>query len=234
MGVIKANVPAALRTTPYTMADIEAQARAMIARAKQEAEKILADARVLGEEIKRKAHSRGLAGGYDDGVTQGVEEGGKLGHAQALEEYRARFTQVVEALSAATTQIEERRRELDSDALRDVIGLSVRIAERVTKRQGMYDPEIVLGNVRECLQLIVGAHDLRIAIHPDQKSLLADSLPRLKMEMPSLQHVELTEDESISPGGCRIFTRQGQIDADLDTQLNRIASELIPSASSLT
>jgi flagellar biosynthesis/type III secretory pathway protein FliH len=53
-------------------------------------------------------------------------------------------------------------------------------------------------------------------------------LPLLRLEWPSLRHVELVEDATLSPGGCRVFTRGGRIDADLDEQLDRVIDELLP------
>jgi flagellar biosynthesis/type III secretory pathway protein FliH len=44
-----------------------------------------------------------------------------------------------------------------------------------------------------------------------------------------MKHVELIADGTLAPGGCRIFSGGGQIDGDLDLQLNRIAQELLPS-----
>ena len=58
--------------------------------------------------------------------------------------------------------------------------------------------------------------------------MLTEALPKLQLRWPELKHIELVEDETLSPGGCRIFTRHGQIDADLDGQLQRIAAELVP------
>ena len=83
-------------------------------------------------------------------------------------------------------------------------------------------------NLGEAMKLAVGAADLRIAINPAQRAYLNDALPRLKLKWPGLKHVELMDDASISPGGCRIFTRSGSIDADLDAQLERIIGELLP------
>ena len=38
---------------------------------------------------------------------------------------------------------------------------------------------------------------------------------------------ELVYDETITPGGCQIETQHGAIDARMETQLERIASELL-------
>jgi len=39
---------------------------------------------------------------------------------------------------------------------------------------------------------------------------------------------EIVEDESIAPGGCRVFTSHGHVDADLQTQLDRVTMKLLP------
>jgi flagellar biosynthesis/type III secretory pathway protein FliH len=48
------------------------------------------------------------------------------------------------------------------------------------------------------------------------------------MAWPQLKHIEIVHDASIAPGGCRIFTARGQVDGDLDTQLDRVIGELLP------
>jgi flagellar biosynthesis/type III secretory pathway protein FliH len=112
--------------------------------------------------------------------------------------------------------------------VREVIALSVKIAERVVKRHGMQHSAMLRDNVAEALKLVIGMHRLRIAVHPSQHEVLADALPKLKLEFPTLEHAEIVEDDSLAPGGCRLMTRQGQIHADLDGQISRIAAELVP------
>lgn len=228
MAVIKSHVAAASNAIAFSMADIESQARSVIARARQQAEQLLAEAQRQGEALRQQAHAQGLAAGFEEGVERGMQEGTKLGHAKALEENNAKLSASIAALNAAASELNDRRRQLDSEALQDVVGLSLKVASRLTKREAHFDPAILLANLGECLRLVVGTHDVRVAIHPTQKATLADTMPRLKLQFAELQHIELTEDQTVSPGGCRVFTRQGQIDADLDAQLQRIARELIP------
>lgn len=228
MAVIKSHVPAASNAIAFSMADIESQARGIISRARQQAEQLLAEAQRQGEALRQQAHAEGRAAGFEEGVTRGMEEGRKLGHAKALEEHNGQLSTSVAALNAAASELNDRRRQLDSEALQDVVALSLKIASRLTKREARFDPAILMANIAECLRLVVGAHDIRVAIHPTQTATLADAMPQLKMQFADLQHVEMTEDESIAPGGCRIFTRQGLVDADLDAQVERIARELIP------
>src|SRR5204862_640649 len=104
------------------------------------------------------------------------------------------------------------------------------IARRVTKRQGLIDGEVITANLADAMRLVVHAADVQIAIHPAQRNALEASLPHLRTEWPGLKHVNLIDDPTLAPGGCRIFARGGQVDADLDTQLDRVIADLLPDA----
>jgi flagellar biosynthesis/type III secretory pathway protein FliH len=210
------------------MRDIETQARSLLLRARQQADQFLAAAQTEADAMKRQAHASGLTEGRRDGLDQGRAEGLKSGHEQALNETRAALTTAITALTQAAKQIDDSRRQLESAALTDVINLAIAIAQRVTKRQGVLDPSIAISNAVEAMKLVAHASDLRIAIHPSQKATLDAEMPRLRLQFPSLQHVELVTDETLAPGGCRIFTTQGQIDASLDQQIDRIVNDLLP------
>lgn len=227
MGLIKsANAPVFVQA--FSMKDIENQAMTILLRARQQADQLLADAQREAEQIKRQAHADGLAEGRRQGLEQGRAEGSKTGHDQALSESRAAMNAAIGALSAAAQQIDASRRQLQAAALADVVNLAVAIAERVTKRLGVLDPAVAANNLAEALKLVIHASDVRIGIHPSQQKTLDAELPRLKLQFPTLEHVQLLADESLAPGGCRIFTTQGQVDASLDEQIQRIVADLLP------
>ncbi len=230
MGLIKsANVPSSAQ--PFSMVDIEKQARAILLRARRQADEMLIAAQKEAEGMHaqtfREAHSAGKETGYAEGMSQGRQEGNDA----ALAEQREQLSELVSALGSVAREVDAHRQQIESEALRDVIALAVAIAERVTKRMGILDPSVVTANVEAALRMVVAASDLRIALHPDQKQALKDALPRLSQQWPALQHVQLVEDASLSRGGCRLMSGQGLIDADLDEQLRRIAVELLPEMS---
>lgn len=214
----------------FSMKDIESQARAILVRAQQKAEELLSAAQVEAAELKKQAHAAGLVEGRADGCAQGRQEGFKAGRDQALNEHREQLTTLITALTVAMTQLDASRRQIEAAAKKDVIDLAIAIARRATKRQGVLDPQTVVANVEEALKLVSHASDIRIAIHPSQKAILTEALPRLQHQWPSLSHVELIADDSLCPGGCRVFTAQGQVDGDLEEQLRRIVAGLLPGA----
>jgi flagellar assembly protein FliH len=227
MPVIKSN-NAPINLSPFSMKDIEAQAKAILMRAQQQAEQLLAEAQIAASEMKGRSLAEGIIDGRKDGLAKGMEEGKKSGHQQALNEHKQQFTQTINALSSASKELNQSRKQLEAGAMTEVVRLAVSIARRVTKRYGELDPNILTANVSEAMKLVVRSTDVRIALNPSQQKTLTAVLPQLKLQWPALEHVTIAEDATIAQGGCRIYAGQGQVDADLDTQIDRIASELLP------
>ena len=227
MGLIKATAaPASL--APFSMRDVEEQARAILLRARQAAERLLAEAQREGEEIRKRAHAEGLADGMVEGLARGTQEGRDAGRQQALDEHHAALAQALAALTSAGMALDASRADLEAGAVQEVVELAIAIARRVTKRQGVIDPAVLTENLREAMKLVVHAGDVKVALNPSQRQTLQVALPALKLEFPRLNHVEVVDDPAISPGGCRVFAGHGQIDADLGEQLDRLVVDLLP------
>jgi flagellar assembly protein FliH len=229
MGLVKA-AAAPPGLTPFSMRDVEEQARVLLLRARQGADRLLAEAQRESAAMKARALTEGFVEGRREGIASGIEEGRTMGRQQAIEEHRAQFTQAVGALTEAMTDLESSRAELEAAALEEVVGLAVAVAGRITKRQGLIEPAVLTENLREAMKLVVHGGDVKVAIHPTQRQALEVALPTLRLEIPRLGHVELSEDSSVDPGGCRVYAGGGQIDATLDEQLDRVVGDLLPDA----
>lgn len=227
MGLIKSSdAPPAM--VPFSMADVERTAKAMLLRAQSQAEQLLAAAQAEAEALKEQSRAQGLAEGRRDGTAQGMAQGKQVGHQQALNEYRAHFEKATAAMTAAANAIEHSRNELEAAGLVEVVQLALAVARRVTKQQASIDPQVLAANLGEAMKLAVKSADIRVAIHPSQRVTLDAALPQLKLQWPSLSHVQIVEDAGVQAGGCRVFTQHGQVNAELDEQLDRIAAELLP------
>lgn len=229
MGVIKsANVPTTL--SPFSLKDVEEHARLILLRARGRAEQLLIEAQEEGEKIKAQAKADGHAEGIKIGSAEGHAAGQKTGHQQALAEHGAALTTLVETLRSLAIELNSSRHQLEEEAGNAVVHLAVSIARKVTKLEGERNPAVVTANVDAAARLVIRASDVRLSLHPGQRQTLLDALPALKLQWPSLAHVELVDDETLTPGGCRIRTRGGLIDADLNQQVDQIATELLPNS----
>jgi flagellar biosynthesis/type III secretory pathway protein FliH len=230
MGLIKSNHLRAATVGAFSMADVERQAQATLAEAKQTADRIIAaaeaEARAIREKTYNKAHAEGLAAGQKQGRDQAAAQA----KTAALAEQKGKLTEVIQSLSRAMQAVEESRRSIEADGCAAVMKLALEIATRVVHHVGIRDPDCVRENIRRAVKLCLSRTDLRIAIHPSHRQALASIINELKLSFPKLQHVELIDELAITPGGCRVYTTGGQIDADLDQQLAAIARELMPDA----
>src|SRR5258708_37571555 len=108
MALIKANhAPPSLQ--PFSMADVEAAAKRVLLRARQQAEQLLLDAQNEAEAMKEQARAKGLSEGLEQGQAEGLRLGNEAGHAQALAEHREQFTQTITALATAAGGLGARR-----------------------------------------------------------------------------------------------------------------------------
>lgn len=227
MPLIKAHL-APPTASLFSMKDIESQARAILVRAQRQAEQLLAEAQQQGEHVKEQARMEGFAEGRAEGLRKGREEGMKLGREQAFNEQKEALGTAAATLLKAAGEVDLHRRDLVATAVNEVIELAIAIADRVTKRMGALDPSVAVANITEALKLVVHSTDVRIIVHPSQKQAIEGLLPRLRMQWPKLQHVAIAEDAALAPGGVRVCSGGGEISADLDEQLERIAADLLP------
>ena len=105
--------------------------------------------------------------------------------------------------------------------------LAAAMAARIVRRELREQPEITLTLVREALELAAGSPDVRLHLNPQDCQTLGEEVRKLTKTMSALGQAEVTADESIGQGGCRVETRFGTIDQQIESQLNRIVEELL-------
>ena len=223
MGLIKSSkLPD--KVVRFSLPDVEEQARARLAHAQAEAERIIAEAHARAADIESAAREQGQAAGWQQGHTDGHDSGASA----ALDQHAARLLEVIATFNAAAAALDEFRAQVEAAATRDAVELALAIAARIAKRQGEIDPEVLLENVRGAMNVVGRTSVTRVAVNPSQRALLDEILPQLQGDSPSLRHAEIVVDDAIAPGGCRVFTSHGYVDADLKTQLDRVTAKLLP------
>jgi flagellar assembly protein FliH len=150
---------------------------------------------------------------------RGREQGALEAH-RAAQQVRAghleRIGHVIADLQAALDELASR----GADTLLD---LSLEIARQVLRRELTLRRDAALPAVREALALIVdhAAHP-RVHLSPQDYDLVCAELAA----DASHRGCRFVADASVPPGGCRIETPQGEIDATLATRWRRVISVL--------
>ena len=220
--------PAMREAIVLDLGDIGAQASRIRAAAESHAAKIISDAQKKAEQIAQQRGDEAEKRGYQDGLEKGVAEGHEQGRAEAL----AQASEQLQQLSAAWTQVatdwEQQRTDMEREARQAVLEFALLAAEKIVHRVIEVDESVVIDQAAQALSLVLSAHNASVRIHPVDRPMLEDALPELIKELASLEHIELVDDEAITPGGCIVAFGQGRIDATIERQLQRLIDLILP------
>jgi flagellar biosynthesis/type III secretory pathway protein FliH len=211
------------------LGDLAAQGELLKARARAEADQILEHAKAE----RQRMYAGAAEEGRRDGLAKGLEEGRKQGHAAGKSEALAAETEKLKKLDAAWQaalgSFESERDRTLLDARQDIVRLAAIVAEMVTKRALLLEPDRVVDQLGAVLSLVSKSTRVAIAVHPDDEPILRDALPSVASRMGSGAHVEFTPDATVERGSCVARTGTGGIiDASIRTQIQRIIGVLLP------
>jgi len=151
-------------------------------------------------------------------------------HAVQKEAYEAgrksaesEYTAVLEAISNRLAEtIEEFRLSRDryfAQVEREVVRLSLSIAERILHRQAQIDPLLLSGAVRVALGQLSESTEVYLRVPLEEQKLWEEMLQL----MPNLPlRPELKVDERMTAGECTVETHLGSIDIGVRAQLEEI------------
>lgn len=217
-----------------SLPDIEREAAAILARAREEAQKIVASTREQSRADVTRAVAEGRKRGREEGRREGREHALREARARALEEQRTRLSQLTAALTAAADEYDAARHRLFSEAETGLVRLALAIARRVCKRVAAVDPGVAVESVRAVLELTDRVGDIELHLNPAQCDALMQELEELARHMGRARHVRVVADTSVPTGGCRAVGAAVEVDARLDVQLDRIAELLCPVPSEMS
>jgi flagellar assembly protein FliH len=204
----------AVQQVAFNFDDIAAQAKRYLDGVRVEANEIITAARKEAEQIKQRADVEGRAAGQ-----KAVEQMVQQQLAQQL-------TTLLPALRQAVEAIQHAKQAWLTHWEKSAVHVAAAIAARIVRRQVEQQPDIAMPLVREALELAAGTSEIRIHLHPADLQSLGPQLPMLVKEVTGLGTAEIIADAEVSRGGCRVETRFGTIDQQMQTQLARIEEEL--------
>ena len=222
------NTPAMREAIVLDLGDIGAQAARIRAAAETQAAKIVADAQAKSEALADQLHDEAEKQGYSDGMEKGFAEGREQGRAEALAESAEQLRQLSAAWFQVASDWEQQRTEMEREARQAVLDFALSAAEKLVHRVIEVDETVVVDQAAQALSLVMSSHDASVRIHPVDRPMLEDALPDLLSELSNMEHIELVDDEEITPGGCIVAFGQGRIDATIERQLERLINLILP------
>ncbi len=157
-----------------------------------------------------------------------VQELERLLDVRTKEAYRRGQEETQFALSKKTDEalqnlrnsiedFENRKRSIYQEAENSLVQLALAIARRVLHRELTVSPEALQGLVAVALERVRVQEILRVHVHSDNESAVRRALSTL-----SNLNIEIVTGDHLARGCFQIETRQGCIDASVETQLAEI------------
>ncbi|MCE5266928.1 MAG: hypothetical protein LLG00_03470 [Planctomycetaceae bacterium] len=197
--------------TAFNLEDIAAQANDCL-------EKVRIDAAHLVDEARKEA----------DAIRREAAEAGCQAAVSEVERMVAEKTSpAVAALRQAATDLQAAKQAWLCHWESAAVKLSTAIAAKIIRRELHEEPEITLSLVREALQLAAGSPEIRLQLNPQDYDALGEQVRAVMSAISALGDAQVVSDATISQGGCRVQTRFGTIDQQIESQLKRIEEELI-------
>jgi flagellar assembly protein FliH len=149
---------------------------------------------------------------------EGFERGYASGMRTARQEQEATLLQIV----ALTRNVVEDADEFTRALERQVVDLSLAVAEKIVERELRGDPTVVLDVIRGALDDIHGTTSATVHVHPEDHAIVTPHWERLARTVAD--RAKLVADERVERGGCLIETQMGIVDAQLSSKLSEIAN----------
>jgi flagellar assembly protein FliH len=162
--------------------------------------------RAIAAETRRRAREEGLAEG--------------------LAEARALVAPAFEAVAEAERLIRAREEDFLRAAERSAVELALAIAEKIVGAAVSARPETVLEVVGGALLRTATRHRLVIEVNPEDLELVSESAEGLAARLGGVQRLDVVAERRVERGGCIVRTEEGEIDARIGSQLERLAELL--------
>ena len=215
------------RLETVTVGDHLGEAKLVLERSREQAEAFLEQKRREAVAIEKQAGERGYEAGFKRGYQAGTKAGYEAAFAEAKDRFEREQAALVDALSSAAREYDERKHDLYLAARQDVIDFAAMAADRVVRRIGNVDRAAVEAVVERALAIVSNKSDVQIRIHPKDRDTVERFAGRLAGELDASAHVRLIEDGDVAPGGCVVSTAGAEVDATIDGQLEAIAKLMV-------
>jgi flagellar biosynthesis/type III secretory pathway protein FliH len=173
-------------------------------------ERALVKAIAEGEQIREQAQAEGYA------------EGRNAGHQEGL----AQTTAAALAMGEALRELHEMRGQMAEEMERDAVELALALANKIVAGALDAQPERVIDVVRGALRRLADRRQIVVLVDPDDLEVVSGAVGELRAQAGGIELCDVQADRRVGRGGAVVRTAEGEIDATVETQLQR-ARELM-------
>jgi flagellar assembly protein FliH len=169
------------------------------------AEDFMTAARAEADDIRHAARQQGYEEGFQAGMNAAQVE---LAPAAA-------------ALGEALAEAQKLRGETADAVEARAVELSLRLTEKIVAGALEVQPERVVDVVRGALRCLVDRERVTVQVNTLDLELVRDAIEPLVSALGGVDHFEVQEDRRVIRGGALVRSAAGEVDATIETKLER-------------
>jgi flagellar assembly protein FliH len=208
-----------LKNIERMLAEANAKSAEIINNANKQAEetirKVAVEAAGHAEALKQQASQQG----YSEGFVKGQQEGAM----QAKQEIK----ESVWGIDVLTSAAFDVKKEIINSAEKEVVELSIAIAENILRQKLELEPDLIKGIIRTAINQLPEKEEIKIIVNPALAENLYEFVDGLKNEIRGLKSVKIAEDKTIPRDGVIVESPETRIDGRLTTRLSEITKNLM-------
>jgi len=208
------------------LADIAAQANEVILDARKTAARIKAEARAEAEIAGQQAREQGYKEGFAEGHIRGMQDGARAGGDRARARIEDQSRQLADLARSILGAIEEAGDRPYRPAADEVLDFAIDLSTKIVGQLARKDISVARGNLIKAMKLAGADGEMIVSVNPVQLQELSRDFAELVEVIDASGRARLVGDREVAPGGVKITTARGVIDATVETQLDKVVSAL--------
>lgn len=211
-------------------AELDEEAKKIVAMARQSADSITTTAKAEAESLKKAAQLEvdGLRQKAErEGYQLGEEKGYLVGEKDGLKAARFEWQTLMQETEMLITELQTSRMGMLKASEEEMLRLVIAFAKSVLKVEPTVNKDIILRNIDAALNKIADVDKIVMRINLRDKSMCEAHKDEFLRRLSTISELKIIEDGSLRPGGIKIETGVGSIDATIETQAFELETALM-------
>jgi flagellar assembly protein FliH len=151
---------------------------------------------------------------YEKGFAQGEKDGFELGEKKAVK--------IIENIENLFNEMTNLKHDILKQHEREILDLIFAVAEKIVHHEVRSKESVIKNAIFNALELAVEKSKVVFNVNPDDYDYVEKLRPELFNQNKGLKSIVITSDPGVSRGGCYLETPYGNIDATIESKLEKI------------
>jgi flagellar assembly protein FliH len=162
----------------------------------------------------------------EEEAQQRIDEAYDSGFAESRRQFEEDLTVVSRAFGAAVAEIGELHELLLKESEDDLLGLAIKLAERIIRKEITTDRAILARTVAEIVGKMTDHDGVTIRFNPEDYKVIMGSGALAHAGLADTVRMDVKADENVALGGCTVETTSGQVNGQIEAQMTELFNQL--------